>query len=79
MRVCVVDVCGGGLVIQVTFVIVYINDEDEGDSEDDGEGDECGGRLDAHINELMNKIANRYYLVLPQLDLPRGQRHRRNP
>ncbi len=46
--VLVVDVCDGGLVVRVTFVIVLINNEDEGNGEDDREGDKCGGRLDAH-------------------------------
>jgi hypothetical protein len=41
----VVDVCGGGLVVRVTFVDVQINDEVEGDV-----GDERGGRLDAQMN-----------------------------
>jgi hypothetical protein len=51
VRVRVVDVCGGGLVVRVTFVDVQINDEDKGDGKDDGEeGDKCGGRLDTQMN-----------------------------
>ena len=48
MRVLVVNVCGGGLVVRVTFVVVENNDEVKRDGKDDGDGDECGGRLDAN-------------------------------